>query len=868
MNRLSLLGSLLLLSALACADTGGGSGCACGGDFEYPREISEAAPTASALRARVTDAGFESIGRSVPGMISAGCTPEGEDSSASCELSSEDPNIAKFYLGAPCAPMSSTTDLFLTSIHAEVRSGDCNGQSYHRSNLGMQLDSLEGNVHLNIIDDEAGPGIEMIFGCPHSNIGSCSDDEFVRLSMDMVWLLTGFGAQNACSFIDDPNADAGVIIQSAKVILRPRIELGDDLKPYLTMVPDTMDVNDLSLDFNIRQEGAIGDPACANDGCATWCTVTDWGTSVVETLMQSEFIATLLGDVLADSLLGSLGDQALEGAGELDLYSMLGFGNRRADPTAYLLTADLDSPSVTGASGNRGMNFDFGAGFFANYVPCVPEIGPSSWLLPQIDPPGAVIQAPNPETGELGWESFDLMFSLGDVLLERAAYNLFLGGSLCLNLEPEALETMSGGAFAPTVSLMSLLAPGLASLAGPDDPVTLALVPTLPLMVNFGTGEATGEDTVDSHIQLLWPQVELAIYPLIDDSVQRLLAFRFNLHLNISLVPQAGGELKIMLDQLELADVYESYNEIGTDFDPAAVADLIGVFLPALLADSDAFTLDLGPETIGMPTALKVRKITAEGDEKRHLAVYMKICAAADLADATNALCFAGAQEQNANLLDASDIRFDQNENTWEIHSLPTMGSFEYALRVDGRGPWRNFRAVDSGDSFKLDHPALRFPGEHLVEMMARPVGTRAIPVRRSFRANVSTFTRFSAKRVPEGVYVHAWTQNGETVQVPVQLRLTLGNGEHELFDGVSGSIIGVPASGALGIRLGYPGAESRAWRMLKEPQESLNEGAELSQNATPESGGCSAALGTPWWVAICCVLLHRTRRSRQRNLA
>ena len=105
-------------------------------------------------------------------------------------------------------------------------------------------------------------------------------------------------------------------------------------------------------------------------------------------------------------------------------------------------------------------------------------------------------------------------------------------------------------------------------MAGPDDPVTLALVPTLPPMINFGTGETDAEGVVDSHIQVFWPDVELAIYPLIDDSVQRLLAFRFNLVANVSIVPQATGSLQIMVDTLELADVYESYNEIGTDFDP------------------------------------------------------------------------------------------------------------------------------------------------------------------------------------------------------------------------------------------------------------------------------------------------------------
>ena len=257
-----------------------------------------------------------------------------------------------------------------------------------------------------------------------------------------------------------------------------------------------MNVDDINLDFNIRQENAIGDPACGNDGCGTWCTVTDWATSVVETLLQSEFLASLIGEIIADSLVGALGEEPLEGVGELDLVSLVGVGNERADPMGYLITADLDSPTVTGASGNKGLNFDFDSGFHTDYVPCVPEIGPSSWLLPQIDPPGAIIQAPDPVTGEMRWESFDLMVTLGDVLLERAGYSMFNGGNLCINLKPDVISELSGGTFSPTVSLISLLTPGLATMAGPDDPVTLALVPTLPPMINFGTGETDAEGVV------------------------------------------------------------------------------------------------------------------------------------------------------------------------------------------------------------------------------------------------------------------------------------------------------------------------------------------------------------------------------------
>ena len=122
-----------------------------------------------------------------------------------------------------------------------------------------------------------------------------------------------------------------------------------------------------------------------------------------------------------------------------------------------------------------------------------------------LDPPGAVVQAPDPVTGELHWEPFDIMVMLGDVLVERAAYNLFRGGSLCLNIGASDIDTLSAGAFVPTVSLFSLIAPGLATLADPEAPVMMSLTPNLPVMVDFGSGEEA-----DGEVQREWDRTEPA----------------------------------------------------------------------------------------------------------------------------------------------------------------------------------------------------------------------------------------------------------------------------------------------------------------------------------------------------------------------
>ncbi|SVD87468.1 uncharacterized protein METZ01_LOCUS440322, partial [marine metagenome] len=261
----------------------------------------------------------------------------------------------------PCNPLQSSTNLLLTSIDAEVRSGPCNGVDYHRSSLDLHLDSLQGNVTMRMFEDGQGEAIEVILGCAEANMSDCLDDgsQYVKASMNMVWLLAGFWTENACWIHDNDNVEAGLFVQKFRLVLRPKIELGDDLRPYLTFEADDTTVDDLNLEFAIGQDGAVGDPACGNDGCATWCTVTDWVTSVVEVMLETEFIASVIGDVVVDGVIGELTKDPIEISGELDLASLLPVGNARASPTGFLVSGDTESPTITGNSGNVGMNFDF-----------------------------------------------------------------------------------------------------------------------------------------------------------------------------------------------------------------------------------------------------------------------------------------------------------------------------------------------------------------------------------------------------------------------------------------------------------------------------------------------------------------------------
>ena len=79
----------------------------------------------------------------------------------------------------------------------------------------------------------------------------------------------------------------------------------------------------MDLLFNIRQEGAVDDPYCDGDGCSGWCTFTNGLQSALEVLLETEVLASFIGESLVDGVFGDLLDQPLEGSGEINLKELL-----------------------------------------------------------------------------------------------------------------------------------------------------------------------------------------------------------------------------------------------------------------------------------------------------------------------------------------------------------------------------------------------------------------------------------------------------------------------------------------------------------------------------------------------------------------
>lgn len=702
-QRLSV--SVLLCLAIGCGDAGG---VGCDADYEYPRSTPEAAVTQGAAVVRLTQSAMDAVTGGVPGLLASTCsTPD--DPTATCYTDPNDPNLIWFYIGQPCEEIGGSFSLIFTSIDASLRTGDCNGQTLPRSKIGLHLDSMEGNIEVNIFEDNDGPGLELLLGCTESNLNACAPNngDYVRLSPDLVWALTGFGVENSCALINDDRSDGGIWVQRLRFVFRPNIEIRDDQKPYLVLEPEDTTLDDVDLLFNVRQTGATNDPYCDGDGCNTWCTVTNGLQSALEVLLETEILASFLGESLVDSVFGDLLEDPLEGSGELDLKELLPIAGARGNPTGFLATANRDNPKVISAGGNKALDFTVDIGFDGEPARFAPQVSPPSFVVPQLTYNDFLVQSP---LNDGQFEVFDAMLMISDAAIERATFELFQAGNLHFNLGGDELAELSGGSFSPTVSLFSLFAPELGEIASPETPVGLAIRPKLPPVVQFGTGEVISEDETESTVELIWPNVELQLYPFLDDAEFMALAFSFDLIAGISLLPHPMG-LEVRIDGIALENVFQTYDEMGIEFDEQGLQDVIAGLLPSLLGTGDPIIIEINEESIGVPLVPKVLALKPLDAGNRLLGAFIKLCTETT---ADDVVCQEPVVDPGA--AQKFGLRPDEERRVVYLESERQDTEIRFAsIQMEGFKVRHAFQKGPDGWFAKLPHTALE--GEHRGEV-------------------------------------------------------------------------------------------------------------------------------------------------------
>ena len=713
-----------LVTLVACQQSGG-----CGGNYDYPRTDPEGLPTPRALRLRMTQHGLDSVAAAFPSLMANACAGNPTDGSAACAPDPVDPHRLRFYLGTTAAPL----DYDLVLSQGQVRPG---------SFIDLDDHSLRGNVHLSLVDVIGSrDGIQFTLGCDAANVSNCTDEaQYVNASLDMVVYTSGLlgWGESACFVQDELPPSPGLVIQSLRFTVYPHIQLGTDGKPYLVVNDSDVVVQRWQVSMATQTGKACGDvldPQTGAKTCGDTCTDCGLCTTgsllvdyIVEPLINSGPVAGYLATVIARQALRSFAKNALELVGAVDVRQMLSFANPTAEATGYLFDANVDTPEVSGTSGAAGMNVDFDTGFIARHSPCVPVVVPPSWFLPLMPDPGATIQAPDPTTGVLRDEAFDLALLVGDVVPGRALFELFDGGGFCFTLDAETIQSLSQGQFTPTVGGLRVVAPGLATLAPTDAPVTLVLVPEFPPLVSFGTGEGEG-DARDSHLKLVWPGLTIDLMPLVDDALLRALAITCDLGVGLSFVPTPHGDLQVMVDRITLDNLIASYNEVPVQFDGQGLGGVIGQLVSTLITGR-SFDVNLTAAMLGFPFVPKIRSVTSLGDSSRFLSVFVRFCTSDDLVDPANALCHetppGSGTAPRPGHLGVTPVSGPGGPagggavRVRAISDLAASADLELAYRVDGVGAYFSFRGADADGLFTLAHPALSVPGWHSLEVLAR----------------------------------------------------------------------------------------------------------------------------------------------------
>ncbi len=777
-----------IVTAAALSCSGACTKPASGGapEYEYPRTRPDAVPTHHGLRVRVTQHGLDLMTQGLPEVLAGMCSAT--DQNASCGLDSETaPKEARFFIGSPEAPVG--VDILGYSIkfragelapfdphsgeglrpYCDDTGGDaclmmlargmdatlegagfcrhpsaptctspasdyCCGESsvctlgvmptscrLARSSIGLDLVNLSDNIKLQLRDDVAGGGISMVLGCDAPNPADCTDpSEYVRGHLD---LSAVFGGSSVCRYRDTDPATGSFEIKTLRVTLRPQIKLDDKGRTRLAFDAADAEVTASDIEFHsVTGAPANEDPLCYGTGGCSGCfdlpiDLLSWLTS------------GFLGNTIASGLVSLVARQAvnttLDTAMPLDMNQLIVGSASRASLMGLLVAGNLETPSYSGLGAALGMNVDLDFGIFGGGSACVPEVEPpAGWELPEAPSPGLAVLAPSATGGAKQEVPYSAAIIIGDTVLNRAFYVFFNSGSLCLNLHADTIAGLTGGAFAPTLSAFSLFAPRLSRLGPGATPVDIQLRPSAPPKVIFGNAEGSGE-TRNSHVKLSWPGVHIDIVPRVDEAMSRAFGFGFDVVLNASLEPRSDGALYVVVDKLEIANLEQTYDESGINFDLKGVSDLLGVFMPMLLGGAP-MRFDLSTQSLGLPAVPKVRTVDLLGFDGRYLGAFFELCLPSQIADPTNTLCYEatskGLGTRHAPVsFELAQVQADAEPPRVLVRArgVSQASDLELAFRVDGVGPLFSFRATENG-LFTIEHPALAWPGKHEIELVAR----------------------------------------------------------------------------------------------------------------------------------------------------
>ena len=225
--------------------------------------------------------------------------------------------------------------------------------------------------------------------------------------------------------------------------------------------------------------------------------------------------------------------------------------------------------------------------------------------------------------------------------------------------------------------------------------------------MEFGTGDVLSEDETDSSVQVVWPNVELQLYPILDDAEFMALAFSFDLIAGISLLPDPAG-LEVRIDTIELSNVFQTYDEMGISFDEQGLQDVIAGLLPSLLGTGEPIIIELSEEALGIPLVPKVLALNPLDTQKKLLGVFLKLCTETTQ---DSVICQEPVQEND--IATKAALRASPDERRLHLDLGNELQELRSAsIQMDGMSIRHAFSKSADGWTAAVPHVVL--PGEHL----------------------------------------------------------------------------------------------------------------------------------------------------------
>lgn len=450
---------------------------------------------------------------------------------------------------------------------------------------------------------------------------------------------TFFSGDVACGLGNGPND------RVALLTLRLALELGTNSRGELEVevLPSSFDIQDFALTFETDCDkaecldglspGSTGE--CLE--CETICPVADFGGQILSSLRSAldglfDTLLDLLADEVANLVLdGFLNGRPLVVEGEVDLAALLGpwlSWMETARPLGLLARPAGAAFRVTGSGPGLGLDVSLDMGLDAAPHPCAtsPTAERSFGPGPRPTFEGQVV---GPDGS---FVSYELGLGLSDAVINEALWALWRSGALCVRADSGDVLALTGATF--TAQTLDLLLPGVVSIAGPDAPVRISVLPRLdrgPDYVRIGDVVAPGDPTGpggEALLNLAFSDAEVALDVRVGEAWLRMVAFSADLEVALDLRPTIDDTIEVSFSGVSLANLELPDNELFGVAGLEVIAPFVVELALGFLSSQElSFPLPVTAlsGSLGLPLEAVVAAMGRAGPEGDWLAIYVQL---------------------------------------------------------------------------------------------------------------------------------------------------------------------------------------------------------------------------------------------------